>query len=330
MLDQGLKRLILNQYSEYKSYRKVAQNCQVSPNTVRNLVLGLHKEDKKRPGPKPLINRRQKVNIKRKVDGLVSAGQQVTARKVMDECAIDNASVRTVRRTLRSMRFVYKEAQIKVVLSPAHRKKRVEFARECIRTSHPWNRTAFTDEKRFNLDGPDSWSSWMHEDRPIIRNRRQQGGGNVQVWGILMPGPFLFVFTLEQTSKSDDYIEFLEEFVKPLLDNLTDGDCIVQQDNAPIHVSNQTLTWMSQAGIATMKWPSRSPDLNIIENVWSLISSIVYDGRQYSNKADLWVSIQRAVEVINTEKRASLDALFESIPKRLLDVIDKKGAKIDY
>ena len=330
MLSQDLKNLILNQYSEYKCYRKVAANCQVSPNTVRNLVLGLHKEEKKKPGPKPIIGRRQKRNIKRKVESLVSSGQQVTARKVMDECSITTASVRTVRRTLRSMSFVYKEAQMKVVLSPAHRKTRLECAREWIRVGHPWNRTAFTDEKRFNLDGPDSWCSWMHEDRPISRNRRQQGGGNVQVWGILMPAPFLFVFTLEQTSKSEDYIAFLEEFVKPLLDNLSEGDLILQQDNAPIHVSGQTLAWLEQAGVATMKWPSRSPDLNIIENAWSLISSIVYDGRQYASKADLWVSIQKAVEVLNTEKRASLEALFKSIPKRLLDVVDRKGAKIDY
>lgn len=61
-----------------------------------------------------------------------------------------------------------------------------------------------------------------------------------------------------------------------------------------------------------------------------MISSLVYDGRQYSNRDDLWCSIQHAVEIINTEKRDYLESLYQSIPKRLLDVIDKKGSKIDY
>lgn len=291
MISQDLKNLIINNFREYKSYRKVASLCKVSPNTVRNCVLGLHKKEKSKPGPKPLIDRRQKVSLKRKIESLATDGQQVTARKLMNECSITNASIRTVRRTLHSMRYLYKEAQRKVVLSPEHRKKRLATARKWLQDGHPWNKTAFTDEKRFNLDGPDSWSSWMHEDRPLVRNRRQQGGGNVQVWGILMPGPFLFVFTLEQRSDSDDYIAFLGEFVKPILDNLTDGDCFFQQDNAAVHVSKKSLAWMKRVGIKTMEWPSRSPDLNIIENIWSLISSIVYDGHQYSSKADLWVSI---------------------------------------
>lgn len=79
-----------------------------------------------------------------------------------------------------------------------------------------------------------------------------------------------------------------------------------------------------------MEWPARSPDLNIIENVWSMLAQIVYDGKQFANKDDLWSAIDRAVEILNTEKRASLEALYQSIPKRLLSVIDKKGAKTDY
>ena len=193
MLSQDLRNLIINQYGEYKSYRKVATLCKVSPNTVRNLVLELHKVDKKKPGPKPIITRRQKSAIKRKAEALISEGQRVTARKLMSECSIANASSRTVRRTLSELKFSYK-AQRKIVLTLEHKRKRLEFARHWLKQAHRMFQTAFSDEKRFDLDGPDSWCSWMQEDAPVIRNRRQQGGGNVQVWGIIMPGPFLFVF----------------------------------------------------------------------------------------------------------------------------------------
>ena len=42
-------------------------------------------------------------------------------------------------------------------------------------------KTVFTDEKRFSLDGPDNWSTWMKtkNDDKIIK--RQMGGGGLMV-----------------------------------------------------------------------------------------------------------------------------------------------------
>ena len=159
MLSQDLRNLIINTYGEVDCYRKTAVLCKVSPNTVRNLVLGLHKEDKKRPGPKPIINSRMKRQIKRKAEVLIGEGQKVTARKLIAECSIANVSARTMRRTLRQMSFNYKEAVKKIVLTPEHRKKRLEFARHWLPQVHLLMKCAWSDEKRFNLDGPDSWCS---------------------------------------------------------------------------------------------------------------------------------------------------------------------------
>lgn len=208
MLSQDLKVLIRAKYDELGCYREVARICKVAPNTVRAIVQDLYKKDKKQPGPKKLLDRRQITRMKKKTQALIASGQRVTADKIMDECAITNASARTVRRHLQSMHYLYKEAVHKIVLSAEHKRKRVELAKVWIQAQHEWNKTIFTDEKRFNLDGPDSWSSYMHETQPVVRNRRQQGGGNLQVHGILLPGPF-FVFELDQRSNSDDFILFL-------------------------------------------------------------------------------------------------------------------------
>jgi len=54
-----------------------------------------------------------------------------------------------------------------------------------------------------------------------------------------------------------------------------------------------------------LPWPSRSPDLNIIENCWSMLSEIIYDGRQFDNVKDLWQAIDNAVTHVNVEKMGS-------------------------
>lgn len=330
MYSLDFQQLIREQYAECKSYRKVAKLCKISATTVKTIVMNLHKKEKKKPGPKKIINGRLLARVERKFKSLMAEEQKVTARKLLNECEIINASVRTMRRTLSAMNANYKEAMHKIILTTVHRQKRVEAARQWIKDSHPWNKTAFTDEKRFNLDGPDSWCSWMYKERPIIRNRRQQGGGNVQVFGIILPGPFLFLFILEQRSNANDYVQFLESFIKPLFEELTDGECILQQDNASIHCAAETREWLSHSGLQTMQWPSRSPDLNIIENVWAMLSSIVYDGKQYNSKESLWIAIQKATEKINTEHREWLESLYDSMPRRILAVLDNKGAKIPY
>lgn len=330
MYSLEFRQLIKNQYREFKNYTKVARINNIAPNTVRNIVLDIkYSQDKKR-GPSKRLDRRNELEIKRKVTSLVKDGKQVTARRVLLECNLPDVSIRTIHRTLLSLKFLHKKVKKKIILTKVQRQLRVEMCKEWISNNHPWNKVIFTDEKKFNFDGADSFSSWTHENKDLVRNKRQQGGGGVQIYGMLVPGPFLFVFILNQRSDSADFISFMKNYVHPIIMATTDGDYLLQQDNATIHVSGKTSTWMQSVGIPTMKWPARSPDLNIIENVWNMIQRKVYADGQYSNKQDLWRSIESAVEEINIYQADTLDRLRESIPRRLLSLIELKGAITKY
>ena len=77
-----------------------------------------------------------------------------------------------------------------------------------------------------------------------------------------------------------------------------------------------------------MEWPSRSPDLNIIENVWGLLARKVYaNGRQFKDLNSLTEAVAKAWDAIDEDY---LKKLYQSLPKRLVEVIERRGACTHY
>ena len=65
------------------------------------------------------------------------------------------------------------------------------------------------------------------------------------------------------------------------------GDELVQ-DNAPIHASMSTRDWLKSNNVPLIQWPSNSPDLNPIENLWGHISRQLYEnGTQFHSVREL-------------------------------------------
>lgn len=103
---------------------------------------------------------------------------------------------------------------------------------------------------------------------------------------------------------------------------------IFQQDNAPAHKSKSTKLWLNKNGINVMKWPPFSPDLNPIENIWSIIKFKLYkDNKKYTTLDELW---ERIVKEANSITKDEIKFLVSSVDKRLLLVLQKKGGHTDY
>ena len=77
-----------------------------------------------------------------------------------------------------------------------------------------------------------------------------------------------------------------------------------------------------------MEWPACSPDLNPIENLWSILKREVYSaGKQYSSKEDLWNAINTTAKGISSD---TIKKLTSSMDRRLLSVVSNHGRYINY
>ena len=102
-------------------------------------------------------------------------------------------------------------------------------------------------------------------------------------------------------------------------------------DNAPAHAARCTSDWLKKIGIKDdnlMKWPHCSPDLNLIENLWSMLKKDVHVfGTQYISFDELWNAIQIAASHISKD---AIKVLTDSVDRRLLSVIKRDGCYINH
>ena len=74
-----------------------------------------------------------------------------------------------------------------------------------------------------------------------------------------------------------------------------------------------------------MEWPPCSPDLNFIENLWSIVKSKIYrGGKQYASK-ELWNAILNSCKGINPSIISNLTA---SMDDRFVKALEDKGSYI--
>ena len=77
-----------------------------------------------------------------------------------------------------------------------------------------------------------------------------------------------------------------------------------------------------------MEWPPFLPDLNAIENLWSILKRKIYTTeRQYHTTDDLWDAIVTAAGNVSMDDIKKLTA---SMDKRLFSVISNHACYVKY
>jgi len=105
----------------------------------------------------------------------------MSSSQIFASCRLPVTS-RRVRQILnQDPNLVFKKRKRKPALSATHKLERLRFAENHMSWTSEWNHVVFSDEKKFNLDGPDGFQYYWHDLRQEeqVQMSRNFGGGSV-------------------------------------------------------------------------------------------------------------------------------------------------------
>ena len=181
------------------SLREIARRLNRSAKVVQNFVrLGENYGSNKRSGrPKVLTPRQERRCF------ALATNDNFSTREIQSE--LGSVSNMTVWRSLKNNKNVKFMKKIsKPPLSDEHKSQRLTFAKSVLTWSKEWTNVIFSDEKKFNLDGPDGYSYYWHDlwKEDQIFSKRQNGGGGVMVWSAFShSGTTSLAFSTSTTKK---------------------------------------------------------------------------------------------------------------------------------
>ena len=85
----------------------------------------------------------------------------------------------------------YTKMKPRPMMKAVHIRKRLDFARQYIYYRSKWETILFSDERKFNLDGPDGFKIFYRHNlrkEPKYYSKRASGGGSVIVWAAVGHG----------------------------------------------------------------------------------------------------------------------------------------------
>lgn len=252
-------------------------------------------------------------------------------------------SAATVSRDLTELGYRALRRRKTPYLTEDHKVQRVAFAKSMLKLSDDdLLEIVFSDEKWFDSNDSGCDYQWCKiGERPEPKVKEGQPP-RVHVWGCVGRGgkrKLIFLpqreqVTTEEGQKRNGSGITAEKYQKLVLSKALlyikpgRGKAAkrrYQQDGARCHIAKSSMAYLSDNGVNVItNWPPYSPDLNVIENVWSLMSRAVSNRGPWGVE-ELEQFVQEEWEKISD---ATINDLLRSFKSRLQRCVELKGAVV--
>lgn len=289
-----------------------------------------------RCGRKMIVNERDQ----RRLRNIIKRDRKATLPQIAADFNAGpstSVSVRTIQRNIINMGFRSRRPTRVPLMTVRHKALRLAWAREHQHwTVEDWKHVAWSDESRFQLYRADGrvrvWRK-PHEsmDPACQQGTVQAGEGSVMVWGVCSWADMGPLIRLDVPVTGATYVSTLSNHLHPFMTIVhSDGLGLFQQDNATAHTSKIAAEWLQEhsSDFKQLRWPPKSPDMNIIEHIWDALQRDVQKRSPPPRTlSELWTALQDSWCQLDP---ALLQTLIESMPRRVAALLRARGGPTRY
>lgn len=325
-ISEDILKLINDDLVQNIPVKQISETYKISKKTIYQLKNGFI--PKPRGKPKQYSESKLNSQCKLAVRKVKKTKCKVSAVKILENISED-VSLRSLQYFLKENNdFKLRNIKKKIILNDKNKQQRVKIITSWFNEGIDFNKVIFSDECRFSLDGPDSFLTWDLFDGSDDGNRekRHSGGGGIMVYGLIGSDGFFKLIRVDGSINGEKYLSLMRDTILPMLRDRYNQDFVYQQDNARPHVAKKVLNFFEESNVKVLSWPSRSPDLSIIENVWKILKHDVYDQLEIKNTAELWSRIDSAYQKLATVDSHKIINLYKTVVDRCLKVLRNDGS----
>ena len=289
------------------------------------------------PVPKPKTGRPKKITRRtgKVLNRQVTDNPRCTARELKETNPqlLGGVSLRSVQQFLHDeLGYRSYRARRKPLLSKQQKEKRIKFAKKYSEWSvEDFRHILWSDEATFTVTGGGYDRVYRRPDSdaldPKYTTKTVKHPDSVMVWGCFSYYGVGDLVILPKNVKVNQAV-YLELLCDHLPDSFEKTKAkVFMQDGAPCHTAKTVTTWLKDCEVNYFSdWPGNSPDINPIENLWSIIKRRLRD-LDTSSVPKLVAAIE---QLWATLPPSHLQNLADSVPRRLREVLKRKGNTTKY
>jgi hypothetical protein len=187
----------------------------------------------------------------------------------------------------------------------------------------------WSDEASFALYSSTK-GEWVEAGEKAAPHETVKWPPRIRVWAAISCKGKTPLIRIPKRLNAEGFETLLKEELIPRMCDAIDGtpeDFVFMQDGDGTHTAKRVQRYLDNEGIEQLQpWPAHSPDLNPIENAWSIVERHLEKVHPTTDRG-LWQAMQDAWEMIDNNQ---LLQLCRSLPRRLRAVKEAQGGHTKY